>query len=138
MNKIFITGRLTKDPELRTTASGIEVCGFTVAVDRKAGKDGEKKCDFIDCTAWRKTGVFVEKYFHKGDGITVEGRLESEKYQDKDGNNRVSWKVTVDEVEFPLGKRSEQNSYSQPSVEVGNMVPVEEIGADTDNGDLPF
>ena len=75
MNKIVICGRLTKDPELRTTNNGTEVCGFTVAVDRRIKKNSEKETDFIDCTAWEKTGVFVNTYFHKGDGITVEGRI---------------------------------------------------------------
>lgn len=110
------------------------MCGFTVAVDRRAGKDGEKKCDFIDCTAWRKTGVFVEKYFKKGSGITVVGRMESEKYQDKDGNNRTAWKVTVDEVEFHFGKGSG----------LDNSAPTSDGGDDQfavlndDGGDLPF
>ena len=133
-------GRLTRDPEVRWTqqnSSQEQMCiaRYTLAVDRRT-KDGG--ADFPQVVAFGRAAEFAEKYFHKGDGITVEGRLESDKYQDKDGNNRVSWRVTVDEVEFPLGKRSEQNNYSQPSVEVGNMVPVEEIGEETDNGDLPF
>lgn len=125
---------MTKDPELRSTGSGVEVCGFTVAVDRRAGKDGEKKCDFIECTAWRKTGVFVDKYFKKGDGITVIGRMESEKYQDKDGNNRTAWKVTVDEVEFHFGKKV-GSDFSVPSNDGGDdqFAPVAD-----DGGDLPF
>lgn len=135
MNKVIIAGRLTKDPELRSTGSGVEVCNFTVAVDRRADKDGNKKCDFIDCTAWRKTGVFVDKYFNKGDGITVIGRMESEKYQDKDGNNRVSWKVSVDEVEFPFAKKG-GSDYSAPAEPAGDeqFAPV----ADGADSDLPF
>ena len=105
MNKIIITGRLTRDPELKTTNTGTEVCNFTVAVDRRfAAKGEDKQADFVNCTAWQKTGVFVEKYFKKGDGITIDGRLESHKYADKDGNNRVAWDVICDNVEFPLGK----------------------------------
>lgn len=125
---------MTKDPELRSTGSGVEVCGFTVAVDRRAGKDGEKKCDFIDCTAWRKTGVFIDKYFKKGDGITVVGRMESERYQDKDGNNRTAWKVTVDEVEFHFGKKG-GSDFSATSNDGGSeqFAPVAD-----DGGDLPF
>lgn len=134
MNKIIISGRLTKDPELKSTGSGIEVCNFTVAVDRRVGKDGEKKCDFIDCTAWRKTGVFVEKYFKKGDGINVVGRMESEKYTDKDGNNRTAWKVTVDEVEFHYGKKSGSDSNEAfPDDPMDQFVPAAE-----DGGELPF
>lgn len=126
---------MTKDPELRSTGSGVEVCSFTVAVDRRAGKDGEKKCDFIDCVAWRKTGVFIEKYFKKGDGVTVSGRLESDKYQDKDGNNRTAWKVTVDDVEFPFAKKS-GGDYSAPSGAdpLDQFAPVD----DGDGSDLPF
>ena len=134
MNKIFITGRLTKDPELRTTGTGVEVCGFTVAVDRRAGKDGEKKADFFECTAWRKTGVFVDKYWKKGDGITVEGRMESEKYTDKDGNNRIAWKLTVDEVEFPFAKKGASDYSAHPDTDGDEkFAPLAD-----DGGDLPF
>lgn len=128
MNKVIITGRIVKDPELNTTGSGTEVCNFTVAVDRRPGKDKEKVTDFIDCTAWQKTGVFVNTYFHKGDGINVIGRLESRKWEDKEGNKRVSWNVICDEVEFPLGKKSGE---SNPS---GGFSPVD---AD-DEPTLPF
>ena len=105
MNKIIITGRLTRDPELKTANSGTELCSFTVAVDRsRKNKAGEKVTDFFDCTAFGKGGVFVNTYFHKGDGINIEGRMESRKYVDKDGNNRTAWGVTVEQVEFPHGK----------------------------------
>jgi len=103
MNQIIITGRLTRDPELRTTNSGTEVCNYSVAVDRRVRKDEEKQTDYFECTSWGKGGVFVNAYFHKGDGITIHGRMESHKYE-KDGQKRVSWGITVDDVEFPLGK----------------------------------
>ena len=139
MNKICIAGRIVKDPELRTTNSGTEVCGFTVAVDRRIKSGDEKITDFIDCTAWGKTGVFVSTYFHKGDGINLDGRMESRKWADKDGNNRVSWGVTCDNVEFPHGKArayDSANSAAQNGAAGGG-------GADgftdvTDLGDLPF
>jgi single-strand DNA-binding protein len=104
MNKVVITGRVTRDPELRTTSSGTEVCNFAVAVDRRVKKGEEKKTDFVNCTAWSKTGVFVHTYFKKGDGIEVVGRIESEKYADKDGANRIDWHVTVEDVGFSYGK----------------------------------
>ena len=97
-------GRLARDPELKTTNSGTEVCNITVAVDRRIVKGQEKQTDFIDCSAWGKTGVFVNQYFKKGDGIVLEGRMESRKWVDKDGNNRASWDVNIDRVEFPQGK----------------------------------
>lgn len=104
MNQIIITGRLVKDPELKTTNSGTEVCNYTVAVDRRRrDKNDEKQTDYFDCTIWGKGGVFVNSYFHKGDGITIHGRMESRKYE-KDGQKRVAWAVTVEDVEFPLGK----------------------------------
>ena len=105
MNKIILAGRLARDPELKTTNTGTEVCNFAIAVDRRfTAKGEEKQADFINCTAWQKTGVFINSYFKKGDGITVDGRLESRKYVDKDGNNRIAWDVICDNVEFPLGK----------------------------------
>ena len=114
LNHITIMGRLTRDPELRTTQSGVSVTSFTVAVDRDfGGRDGgEKQTDFIDCVAWRQTGEFVSKYFHKGSMIVVSGRLQSRKWQDRDGNNRISWEVTADNVYFGESRRDSDSSYS--------------------------
>ena len=90
LNHITIMGRLTRDPELRRTGSGVAVASFTVAVDRDfGGRDGgEKETDFIDCVAWRQTGEFVSKYFTKGSMIVVSGRLQIRSWTDKDGNKR--------------------------------------------------
>lgn len=104
MNKISIMGRLTKDVELRTAQAGNEFGVFTVAVDNYKGKDKEKTVDYFDCIAGGKAGVFINQYFHKGDGIVVHGEMHRSEYQDKDGNKRISWKLSVKEVEFPLGK----------------------------------
>lgn len=132
MNKIIIAGRLTRDPDLRTTNSGMEVCNFTIAVDRRTKKEQKKLVDFIDCAAWGKSGVFVSTYFHKGDGITVEGRMESRKWVDDSGSNRVSWSVTCDNIEFPLGR---SNSKPDQSQMIPNTDPVEIVG---DTSELPF
>ena len=107
LNHIVIMGRLTRDPELRTTQSGVSVTSFTVAVDRDfGGRDGgERQTDFIDCVAWRSTGEFVSKYFHKGSMIVVSGRLQSRKWQDREGNNRVSWEINADNVYFGESRR---------------------------------
>lgn len=106
LNHITIMGRLTRDPELRRTGSGIAVANFTVAVDRDfaSGPNKEKETDFIDCVAWRKTGEFVSKYFQKGSMIAVSGRLEIRKWNDKDGNPRRTAEINVDNAYFAGNK----------------------------------
>ena len=112
LNHITIMGRLTRDPELRRTGSGIAVASFTVAVDRDfGGRDGgEKETDFIDCVAWRQTGEFVSKYFTKGSMIVVSGRLQIRSWTDKDGNKRRTAEVVADNVYFGESKRSSEGN----------------------------
>ena len=107
LNHIVIMGRLTRDPELRRTGSGIAVASFTVAVDRDfGGRDGgEKETDFIDCVAWRQTGEFVSKYFTKGSMIVVSGRLQIRSWTDKDGNKRRTAEVVADNCYFGENKK---------------------------------
>ena len=107
LNHIVIMGRLTRDPELRRTGSGIAVASFSVAVDRDfGGRDGgEKETDFIDCVAWRQTGEFVSKYFTKGRMIVVSGRLQIRNWTDKDGNKRRTAEVVADNCYFGDSKR---------------------------------
>ena len=107
LNHITIMGRLTRDPELRRTGSGIAVASFTLAVDRDFGKNenGERETDFIDCVAWRQTGEFVSKYFTKGRMAVVSGRLQIRGWTDKDGNKRRSAEVVADNVYFGDSKR---------------------------------
>ena len=114
LNHITIMGRLTRDPELRRTGSGIAVASFTVAVDRDfGGRDGgEKETDFIDCVAWRQTGEFVSKYFTKGRMIVVSGRLQIRSWTDKDGNKRRTAEVVADNCYFGDSKRDGDNSGS--------------------------
>ena len=114
LNHITIMGRLTRDPELRRTGSGIAVASFTVAVDRDfGGRDGgEKETDFIDCVAWRQTGEFVSKYFTKGSMIVVSGRLQIRNWNDKEGNKRRSAEVVADNVYFGESKRSSEGNSS--------------------------
>jgi len=113
LNHIVIMGRLTRDPELRRTGSGIAVASFTVAVDRDfGGRDGgEKETDFIDCVAWRSTGEFVSKYFTKGSMIVVSGRLQIRSWTDKDSNKRRTAEVVADNCYFGESKRSSENSH---------------------------
>ena len=107
LNHITIMGRLTRDPELRRTGSGIAVASFSLAVDRDfSPKDGgERETDFIDCVAWRQTGEFVSKYFTKGRMAVVSGRLQVRSWTDKDGNKRRTAEVIADNVYFGDSKR---------------------------------
>lgn len=107
LNHIVLMGRLTRDPELRRTASGVPVASFSIAVDRDfSGKDsGEKETDFIECVAWRQTGEFVSKYFSKGRMIVVSGRLQVRKWKNKEGENRHSTEVVADNCYFGDSKK---------------------------------
>ena len=112
LNHITIMGRLTRDPELRRTGTGVAVAGFTIAVDRDFTdkQSGEKKTDFIDCVAWRQTGEFIAKYFTKGRMIVVDGRLEIREWTDKEGNKRRNAEVIVESAYFGDSKQ-EGNSH---------------------------
>ena len=117
LNHITIMGRLTRDPELRRTGSGVAVASFTVAVDRDMAPQGqEKETDFIDCVAWRQTGEFVSKYFTKGRMIVVDGRLQIRGWTDKDGNKRRTAEVVADHCYFGDSKQEgNQGGYSAPA-----------------------
>ena len=151
LNQIIIMGRLTRDPELRRTQSGTAVCSFSVAVDRDfKSQSGEKETDFIDVVAWRQTGEFVSKYFTKGRMIVVSGSLQSRKWQDRNGQNRISWEVIADNVYFGDSTRDSAGDmggcYAAPAYTApagGYSAPVgggssgfAEI--DEEDGDLPF
>ena len=116
LNHITIMGRLTRDPELRRTGTGVAVASFTVAVDRDfGGRDGgERETDFIDCVAWRQTGEFVSKYFTKGRMAVVSGRLQIRNWTDKDGNKRRSAEVVADNVYFGDSKRDGEAGSASP------------------------
>ena len=145
LNHIVIMGRLTRDPELRRTGSGVAVASFTVAVDRDFGNrdGGERETDFIDCVAWRQTGEFVSKYFTKGSMAVVSGRLQIRNWTDKDGNKRRSAEVVADNVYFGESKRSnDAGSYSAPAFG-GYSAPASAPASDfamldDDDAQLPF
>ena len=118
LNHITIMGRLTKDPELRRTGSGIAVTSFTLAVDRdRKNEAGEKETDFIDCVAWRQTGEFVSKYFAKSSMAVVSGRLQIRTWTDNDGNKRRNAEVVADSVYFGDSKKSSEgnSTYQAPN-----------------------
>lgn len=126
LNHITIMGRLTRDPELRRTGSGIAVASFTLAVDRDfAPKDGgERECDFVDCIAWRQTGEFVSKYFAKGRMAVVAGRLQVRNWTDKDGSKRPDSAASAGDL--PV--------YSAPPIPPASDFPV----LDESDDQLPF
>lgn len=163
LNRIVIMGRLVRDPELRTTQSGISVTSFTLAVDRdfKNRDSGEKSTDFIDVVAWRQTAEFVCKYFAKGRMAIAEGRLQIREWKDRDGNNRRSAEIVADNVYFGDSKRDGGGGDSYGPPPYGNPAPsyggsqapaygggygapsgepsgFAEMDDDQDGGDLPF
>lgn len=103
MNKTILTGRLTADPELKKTTSGISVVSFTIAVDRPAAKGEEKQADFFDCVAWRQTAEFLSKWFCKGKPIGIDGHLQTRTYTNKDNRKIKLTEVVADNVEFLPG-----------------------------------
>lgn len=132
LNKIFIMGRLTRDPELRRTQNGTAVTSFTLAVDRDfKNADGTNDTDFIDVVAWRTTAEFVSKYFSKGRMAVVEGRIQVRDWQDKDGNRRKSVEVVADNVYFADSKRDSKPQESR-------TVDDQEFDEIEDDGDFPF
>ena len=150
LNKIFLMGRLTRDPELRRTASGTAVTSFSLAVDRDfKSQSGEKETDFIDVVAWRNTAEFVSKYFTKGRMAVVEGRLQIRDWTDRDGGKRRSAEVVADNVYFGDSRRDNAGDfgaapgYSAPmggrsnyAAPMDNHSDFAEIGEE--DGELPF
>lgn len=110
LNRIVCMGRLTSDPELRQTNSGVEVCSFTVAVDRDHKQGDEKVADFIPVVCWRGTAKFVSQYFAKGRMAVVEGSLQTRKYEDKQGNKRTAYEIIAQNVYFGDSKKEQSSS----------------------------
>ena len=133
MNIIAIKGRLVRDPECRKTPNDITTCKITVAVDRAYSSGGEKQTDFFDCVFWRQGAEFVSKYFSKGKEIIVQGEMQSRKWQDKDGNNRISWEIQNAHAEF-CGGKSDNGATPTPDV-----APASDFAMLDDNDiSLPF
>lgn len=130
LNHIDVMGRFVRDPELRNTQSGVAVVSFTLAVDRDYKNGDEKVADFIDCTAWRGTAEYVSKYFTKGRMAVVSGSLQSRKWEDKEGNKRISWEIQAQNVYFADSKKSDgQNATTTTAF-------TEEV--ESGDGELPF
>lgn len=109
-NKVILGGRLTADIELKQTQSGISVCTFSLAVNRKAAKDQQQKTDFFTCTAWRQTAEFLARYFKKGSSLCIVGNLQVREWEDKNGQKRYSTEIVVDEAMFVDSKGDSQGA----------------------------
>ena len=140
LNIIVLQGRLVRDPEMRTTQSGVAVASFTLAVDRDfSGRDGaEKQTDFIDCTAWRHTAEFVSKYFSKGRMAVVAGRLQIDNYTDNDGNKRKAAKVIADNIYFGDSKKDGTAGGQSDEASSFTPAPSDFVPVNVDDGELPF
>lgn len=152
-NRVILMGRMTRDPELRTTQSGIAMCRFSIAVDRRFGKSEDKQTDFFDVTAWRQTAEFVSKYFTKGRMIHVEGSIQNNNYTDQNGVKHYATAIMADQVSFCGDRAPEGSSQYKPSqanipqsspapqraaqneIELGDLGDFEEILSDEE---VPF
>ncbi|MGN1013909.1 MAG: single-stranded DNA-binding protein [Butyricicoccus sp.] len=149
LNKAILMGRLTRDPELRYTQNNTPVAAFTIAVNRNyGGKSEDRQADFIDIVAWNKTAEFVQNWFNKGSVIIVVGRIQSRRWQDRNGNNRTSIEVVAEEVQFGETKAARsENAGNQAGFQSGesqedftaplkpSQMDFEEIA---DDGEVPF
>ena len=122
LNRVILMGRLVADPELKTTATGLSVTSFRIAVERSYVKSGEeRKADFFDIVCWRNSAEFVCRYFRKGSMIAIDGQLQSRTYQAKDGTNRYVTEVVANSVSFTGEKQVQNNSYQQPPAQTSQQ-----------------
>ncbi|MBR5223894.1 MAG: single-stranded DNA-binding protein [Clostridia bacterium] len=135
-NLVVLTGRLTADPELKTTPNGTNVTSFSIAVERRYRSGEERQTDFINIVAWQKTAEFITKYFKKGNLIGIEGAIQTRRYQDKNGNNRTAFEVIANNVQFVESKRDSAagDGATFSNADVNDFA---EMDADIDS-DLPF
>lgn len=136
-NVVILSGRLTADPELKTTPSGVCVCSFTIAVERRYKQGEDRQADFINIVAWRHTAEFICKYFKKGSMIGIEGSIQTRKYQDKEGNNRTAFEVVVSDAQFFETKRDDAPTTNHAPTTFSNAGANDfaEVALDDD---LPF
>ena len=142
MNKAILVGRLTKDPELKTTGSGVSVCSFTLAINRRfKNAEGGYDADFINCVAWRQQAEFISKYFSKGRMVGISGSIQTRSYDREDGQRVYITEVVADEVSFVDSKSTAD---SAPSTPAANNTTANSFGADDGfipmpaDDDLPF
>jgi single-strand DNA-binding protein len=140
INRVVLTGNLTKDPELKITQSGLSVVQFVIGVQRQfARKDGEREADFINCVAWRRTAENIAKYFRKGQLIGVDGRIQTRSYDNKNGQRVYVTEVVVDDFTFLNSKKGQGNQNSRQRPNTTAQDPFAGTGSvDIADDDLPF
>lgn len=146
-NKVILGGRITADPELKSTTAGVPVTSFTVAVNRRTDKNGETKADFINVTAWRQTADFICNFFKKGSSICIVGSIQTRTWTDNNGQKRYATEVVADEAYFVDGKNDQQTTPAQntappsayiPDQYAQHMNPPPQFEDVKDEDDLPF
>ena len=137
-NKAILGGRITSDPEVKTTQSGTPVCSFSIAVNRRGAKDGQQQSDFITCVAWKERAELIGKYFRKGSSICIVGELQTRKWQDNNGNNRSATEVIVNEVCFVDSKSDNQSASKTYMPDVYKNEPKPSFTDMDDDSDIPF
>ena len=140
LNRVILFGRLTKDPEHKQLSSGASVCKFTVACDRGFvnKQTNERKSDFIECQAWRGAADFAERWFQKGDAITVEGSLRNNNWTDNDGKKHYSYIVNAENIGFGGGKKDSEQSAPEQNVSPEIEQFAAEVSGEIENGTVPF
>ena len=140
LNRVVLTGHLTKDPELKVTQSGLSVVQFVIGVQRKfARKDGEREADFISCVAWRKTAENIAKYFRKGQLIGIDGRVQTRSYDDKNGQRVYVTEVVVDNFAFLSSQKGQGNQSPSQRQNTTYQYPFAGTGSvDSTDDDFPF
>lgn len=138
MNKVFLIGNLTRDPELTETSSGTQICRFGMAVNRQyTSSDGERETDFFNVTAWRGTAENIARYCRKGHKVAVLGSVQIRSYEDRDGVKRTTVDIVAQDVEFLTQRtRDEDDRYNEPPQRNGGRKP--QLEAFDDDGDIPF
>jgi single-strand DNA-binding protein len=138
-NKVILGGRLTADVELKGTPSGVSVCSFSLAVNRKYSKDSEAQTDFINCVAWRNTAEFISKYFKKGSSLCVVGSVQTRNWTDNNGQKRYATEIVVDEALFVDSKtEGETQGATTYADALGSIAPQAELTDLSQDDDLPF
>ncbi len=136
LNKVILIGHMTADPELKQTQTGVNVCSFSIGVNRRFSKEGEQKTDFINIVAWRTTAEFVAKYFRKGNAICICGSIQTRSWTDNNGNKRYATEVVADEASFVESKKDSSAAADIPEYTPTTTAPkFEELDVDSD---LPF